>query len=179
VLFPGVACFFLAFCAGAATHILNETHVTKQKYNIDRQGVWTFRCRRHAKPPCDLSKHTCLVSPFQPPSHAYHHACSAHVTCIALPSLGSPRVQLSLIVVMLPCLLSSDQPTKPVPARLAYHHAGLIMSTEPAPFHWAWKIPTGFMPQVNACAFISLSSIVKHNKNTAHCHDFEMKQCIV
>ncbi|DBA84068.1 TPA: hypothetical protein ACH3X1_006549 [Trebouxia sp. C0004] len=36
VLFPGVACFFLAFCAGAATHILNETHVTKQKYKIDR-----------------------------------------------------------------------------------------------------------------------------------------------
>ena len=36
VLFPGVACFFLAFCAGAATHILNERHVTQQKQRIDR-----------------------------------------------------------------------------------------------------------------------------------------------
>ena len=36
ILFPGVACFFLAFCAGAATHVLNEMHVTKQKYAIDR-----------------------------------------------------------------------------------------------------------------------------------------------
>lgn len=36
LLFPGVACFFLAFCAGAATHILNEMHVTQQKYRIDR-----------------------------------------------------------------------------------------------------------------------------------------------
>ena len=35
LLFPGVACFFLAFCAGAVTHIVNEKHVTEQKKRID------------------------------------------------------------------------------------------------------------------------------------------------
>ena len=129
MLFPGVACFFLAFCAGAATHILNETHVTKQKYKIDRQDVYPFRRRQHAKTPCDLPKLACLVSSFRPPSsHADDHASSAHVTCIALPSLGSPQVQLSLIVVMLPPRLSSsDQLNKTciskigIPSCRSYH----------------------------------------------------------
>ena len=49
------------------------------------------------------------------------------------------------------------------------------MSTEPALFHWAWKIPTGLMPQVRACAIIPLSSMVKHSETAADCDDFEMK----
>lgn len=56
VLFPGVACFFLAFCAGAATHVLNEKHVTKEKLRIDRQAAPShstaclpMRCQRLRK----------------------------------------------------------------------------------------------------------------------------------
>ncbi len=36
ILFPGVACFFLAFVAGSITHLLNERHISRQKQLMDQ-----------------------------------------------------------------------------------------------------------------------------------------------